>query len=81
MKKDLLEVLKNSIGCTYISDLMFEPYKSQVSLELTDFSLNEFSDFFEYLFSEKQDFTDYEQVSAFLKTTYKVRDNQNYFAV
>ncbi len=30
MKKDLLEVLKNSIGCTYISDLMFEPYKSQV---------------------------------------------------
>lgn len=73
MKKDLLEVLKNIIGCTYISDLMFEPYKSQVliilqSLELTDFSLNEFSDFSEYFFSEKQDFTDYGQVSAFFKT-------------
>lgn len=73
MKKNLFEVLKDIIGCTYISDLMLEPYKPQVpivlqSLGLTDFSLNEFSDLSEYFFSDKQDFTDYEQVSAFLKT-------------
>ena len=30
MKKGLLEVLKSSIDCTYISDMKIAPYQSQV---------------------------------------------------
>ena len=55
-EKDLLEFLKYTFGCTYISDLRIEPYnnKSKILLEKLDlgcYSLNQIRDAIEYIYS------------------------------
>lgn len=53
---DLLELLRYTIGCTYISDLRTEPYNAKARLVLRQFNLkkfpcNQISDVFEYIYS------------------------------
>ena len=55
MQKDLFDLLKQQVGCDYISDLRFEPYKSIAKNKLKCFefdscSLNELNDLAHYLF-------------------------------
>lgn len=55
MQNDLFDLLKQEIGCDYISDLRFEPYKSiaKKKLKCCEFdscSLKELNDITHYLF-------------------------------
>ena len=54
---DIFELLTQQIGCTYISDLRFEPYLSKARLciseyDLTDCSLVALKDLAAYLYGE-----------------------------
>ena len=53
----LLENLKVALGCDYLSDLRFEPYRSQAkallkNIELSKFSSWEIYNTFEYIWEE-----------------------------
>ena len=53
---DLLELLKHTIGCEYISDLKFEPYNNRAKLILNQLNLDEYpskqlEDVFEYIYN------------------------------
>lgn len=57
-KTDVFETLKNIIGCEYISDMKFEPYRTKAkealkSMKLSALSLSELKDLVMYLY-EKQ---------------------------
>lgn len=52
---DLLEFLKYTLGCTYISDLRTNPYRDKAKLILSKLNLNKFSlkqltDVFKYIY-------------------------------
>ena len=53
----LLENLRVALGCEYISDLRFEPYKSQAKALLKNIDLSKFSSWeiyntFDYIWEE-----------------------------
>lgn len=55
---DMLEFLQYIIGCTYISDLRFEPYNKRAKrilekLDLTNYSLDQVTDVIEYIYEKK----------------------------
>jgi hypothetical protein len=55
---NLLEFLKYILGCTYISDLRFEPYNTKAKLILQflnrkEYSISQIKDALEYLYNNK----------------------------
>ena len=54
-KFDLLEFLQYILGCTYISDLRFEPYNTKAkvvlkNIKLRKYSLKQIKDTIQYLY-------------------------------
>jgi len=69
-KTDVFETLKNTLGCEYISDLKFEPFRTKAmralkSMELNALSLSELEDIAQYLYG-KTDFKSRDDILQFL---------------
>ena len=70
MEKDLFEEVAVSVGCTFISDMRFEPFngyaKEMLSkyIDITRYPLKTLSDMYEYLYGKKQDFAKYGEAKA-----------------
>ena len=69
-KTDIFETLKNTLGCEYISDMKFEPYRTKAkevlkSMELSALSLSELKDLVRYLY-EKADFKSRDDILQYL---------------
>ena len=68
---DLFEVIKNQIGCTYISDYRVEPNYRAAAVsamrraELNDYSISALEDMADYLFSEKVQFRSHEDARKY----------------
>ena len=70
----LFEVLKEKVGCAYISDLRREPCLSEAKgqmrkLSVETFSIRELTDIAEYLYGEKPDFSDTQAARSFFSGT------------
>ena len=69
-KTDIFETLKNILGCEYISDMKFEPYRTKAkevlkSMELSILSLSDLKDIAQYLY-EKTDFKSKDDILQYL---------------
>lgn len=69
-KTDIFETLKTTLGCEYISDMKFEPYRTKAkeslkSMELSALSLSELKDLVRYLY-EKTDFKSKDDILQYL---------------
>ena len=57
MYSDCLELLRDALGCTYISDLRVKPYNDRAKLllkqlKLEKYSLKQIADVFEYIYGK-----------------------------
>ena len=62
-KMDIFEKLKNAIGCSYVSDLCFEPYRTEAqkllkTMELERCSIAELNDIANYFYKKHFDTAD-----------------------
>lgn len=69
---DIFELMKNAVGCEYISDLRNEPYWSEAnyllaSLSLDNYSFSELCDLSEYLYGRSY-FKSQEAAISFLRS-------------
>ena len=69
-KTDIFETLKNTLGCEYISDMKFEPYRTKAkealkSMKLSILSLSELKDIAQYLYG-KTDFKSRDDILQYL---------------
>lgn len=69
-KTDIFETLKNILGCEYISDMKFEPYRTKAkealkSMDLSILSLSDLKDIAQYLY-EKTDFKSKDDILQYL---------------
>lgn len=69
---DIFLLLKETVGCEYISDLHIEPYNRIAkrllkSIVLEEYSLHTITDLINYIYDEKIDFATIAQVKEFLK--------------
>lgn len=69
-KTDIFETLKNILGCEYISDMKFEPYRTKAkealkSMEMSILSLSDLKDIAQYLY-EKTDFKSKDDILQYL---------------
>lgn len=60
---DVFETLKNAIGCSYISDLSFEPYRTRAqktlkTMALENCSITELNDIANYFYKKHFDTAD-----------------------
>lgn len=72
MKQNLLDMMKNTIQCEYISDLRFSIYNKQArsfleNINAYDYSLSHLANAVCYIFGVKEEFKTYEDVVLFLK--------------
>lgn len=69
-KTDFFETLRTTIGCEYISDMKFEPYRTKAkealkSMKLSILSLSELKDIAQYLYG-KTDFKSKDDILQYL---------------
>ncbi len=69
---DMFEYLRKMLGCEYISDLRYEPYKTRAqrllaTVPLEGYPLEVLSDLAEYLYGSKNRFETIPQAIAFYK--------------
>lgn len=69
-KTDIFETLKNILGCEYISDMKFEPYRTKAketlkSMDLSILSFSDLKDIAQYLY-EKTDFKSKDDILQYL---------------
>lgn len=69
--KDLLDILWERIGCDYLSDLKYDPYRTQVPYfikkdEIENFPLKDYEEMASYLFEDKRSFSNYDDVLQYL---------------
>ena len=67
---ELLEKLRNRLGCLYISDLRYEPYKLLAKQELQTLNLQEYTlrvltDAAQYLYETNTHFESYAEAAHF----------------
>ena len=67
---DLFETLQCAVGCSMLSDIRFEPYKTKVctaifSLKLTEFPLSQYEELAFYLFNETVKFDSYSDAEKY----------------
>ena len=67
---DLFEKMQYKVGANLLSDIKFEPYRSELCKAITnskfeDFSLQEFTELATYLFNEQIKFSSYEEVEKY----------------
>lgn len=71
--KDLFELLREQVGCEYISDLCQPQYKrigrqKMSVLPIEEYPLSVLADMAEYLYGERPDFADQVQAKRFFVT-------------
>ena len=76
MEKDLFEMIKNAVGCEYISDLRFgmNNRKAQVFLrnaDIENYSLSVLSDAAQYIFSTNIKFSSKGEATGFFRSENK----------
>lgn len=67
---NLIERIKEAVGCEYISDLRAEDYnaeakKALLSINLEEYPLSELSDAADYIFSKKTGFASLDEAEEF----------------
>ena len=75
MKSDLFEILRDAVGCSFISDLRFGIYNKLARRILADINLNQYStevleDAANYIFGHSGKFSDKGEAIRFLKSDY-----------
>lgn len=73
---DIFEELRKTLGCMYISDMRFMPYRRQalgmvLLLNLDKYPIEQLSDLSEYLTDKKISFESSEQALAYFKDVYQ----------
>lgn len=72
---DIFEELRKNLGCMYISDMRYTPYRRQalgtvLLLNLDRYPIEQLSDLSEYLTDRKMDFESSEQASEYFREMY-----------
>lgn len=73
MTKNLFEVLREKVGCNYISDMKYDPYKEIArktlsAMNLSDYSLNVLNDACQYFYNKESEFLSKKEAIDYLNS-------------